>query len=447
MEQREMNRALDERLDEEIDGLLLGLRQTRTDLFASAQVAREFARLAAEESPRMSNAARMNGVNRMQRLAAHKRAARRRNPFAAFKLVPRWAQIAVVALAVVLAANGVSSAAADALPGSLWYPFKRLTEGGHLILQNTNGQRTALWMNLASTRLDEVQRLLNNGARVDPLALDAVDDSILRALTELAGTRGDERVALLQQLTALAVRQQQVVWQMAEYAPPEERARFEQTAKLLQGVAEYAASPGAATGVDGTNPLQFLTPTITPTSTLTPAPTGTPLPTATPLPTSTAAPTLIPTIVIGNLNNNAENGNDNGAVGVGNGNDNSDNDNGNDNNGNDNDNANDNGSDNGNDNDNDDDNGNGNENENDNDNENDNGDDGNGNDNGNDDGNDNNDEDDNSGPGNGNDNDGDEDNSGNDNGDEDDNSGKGNGGGGDNDDEDNSGKGNGGGDD
>lgn len=409
MAHREENRQRDDVLDLRISKLVAGGAGNEGNSTPAEQVAREWARLATEESPRMSSAATAAGLNALRQRAAGKRAARRPNPLAFFASVPRWAQIAAVAIVVVLIANGVSNAAANSLPGSALYPFKRFTEGGQLLLQNTNAQRAQLWMNFANTRLDEVQRLLNTGALVDPASLDAVDDSILQALAEIAGTPRDQRVVLLQQLTQLAVRQQQIIDQLATNATPGERVRLEQTAKLLAGVAGFAQSPDA---LEGAAPFQFLTPTAAPTTTPTLTPTLTPQPTNTVAPTSTPQPTPLPTIIPAVQSTN-ENANDNA-----NGNVNS--------NENENSNSNDNGSSNDQDN----------SNSNNNDNSNDNGGNGNNNDNGGDD------------HGNGNDNGGDDHGGGNDNSDDnsgsgnnnEDNSGSGNSG------EDNSGSGNGGGD-
>src|SRR4029077_4404053 len=124
------------------------------------------------------------------------------------------------------------------------YPFKRFTEGGELLLQNTNADRARLWLDLANRRLDELQKLLAAHQTVDPSALDAVDESIMRALSEIAGTKGSERVELLQKLTQLATRQQLIVDALAANASPTERARLEQTSKLLSGIASYVQSGG-----------------------------------------------------------------------------------------------------------------------------------------------------------------------------------------------------------
>lgn len=294
MESREQGRAQDDALDARIDQLHTGQPEAPGRLPAEERVAHEFARLSAEESPRLSTAARNRGLAALRERAALKRQAVRPGPLIFLRRVPRWAQMAVVALIVVLLANGVTSAAADSLPGSFWYPFKRITEGGQLFFQNSNAQRARVWMSLANTRLDEAQRLLRSGKQVDPSMLDAVDESILRALSELAGTRGDERVELLKTLTQLAIRQQQVLRQMATNAPPEQRARLEQSANFLQGVANYASSD-AAIGPE-LDPLRFLTPpaTASPAASPTPASTATMKPSRTPTPEPSEMPSASP---------------------------------------------------------------------------------------------------------------------------------------------------------
>ncbi len=269
MEQREQNRAADDRLDAQIERLLAGKPRLNEPLSGGERVAREFARLAAEEAPRLSQAARSQGLEALHRRASAERARARPNFFAWLGRVPHWAQLAAVALIVVVIANGVSSAAADSLPGSPLYPFKRLNEGGQLLLSNSNAQRAQMWMNLANKRLDEVQRLLLEGSSVDPSALDAVDESILQSLTEIARTRGRERVELLKQLTQLAIRQQLLVDQMAQSADEQARQRFIQTARLLGNVASFAQSDAASS--TEFDPRELFAPSAAPSASPTPA--------------------------------------------------------------------------------------------------------------------------------------------------------------------------------
>src|SRR4029079_1568756 len=115
MENREENRARDERLDSQIHELLSRHNVEQERATRVEQVVREFARLAAEESPRMSNAARADGLHMLRMRAAPKPSLGRLNPIAFLSTVPRWAQIGVVALLVVLAANGIGAVAADSL--------------------------------------------------------------------------------------------------------------------------------------------------------------------------------------------------------------------------------------------------------------------------------------------------------------------------------------------
>jgi len=291
MENRERERARDEELDARIDRILKGKPETKESESASENVARALARLAAEESPRLAAASRARGLNELRAQATLKHKPRRSSSFAKLAFVPRWAQIAAVAIIVVALANSVSTVAADSLPGSWWYLFKRIGEGGQLLLQNTHGQRAQLWMNLANTRLDEVQRLIASGARVNPAILDAVDESIMHALSEIAGTRGSERVELLKQLTQLAIRQQEVVDTLAHNASPEDRARLEQTARFLKDVAVYSASDAAVES--DSSPLQFLTPSVTPPQSSTVAPTPTATLTRTATPTETPSPSAL----------------------------------------------------------------------------------------------------------------------------------------------------------
>lgn len=289
-----MSEGQDERLDREIDRILSGDADAESQAWGvSGRVAREFARLVTEESPRLTPGGRARGWARLQAAAAVKR---RRQPLAWIGRVPRWAQMVAVAVLVVLLANGVSAVAADSLPGSPLYAFKRFGEGGQLLLQSTNADRARLWMNLANRRLDEIARLAARGGRVESTAFDAVDESILRALSEIAGTRGSDRVALLQELTLLAVRQQQILDSLALTAAPDQRPRYEQTAKLLAGVASFATSAQTGKPDEDLPPFGLKTPSPTPARTEVTPVTPSPAPTATSVPEAANEQADVPTV-------------------------------------------------------------------------------------------------------------------------------------------------------
>ncbi len=285
-----MDNTFDDQLDRKITELLSGeSAEEMSDADADTRemapaegyepLAAEITRVFMEESPRLAPSIQARQLAQLRARAAQKRRATASGSRWDFSwllhAMPRWAQVAAVAIVVVLLANGITVASASSLPGSPLYPVKRLAEQSNLFLAPTAGERARVWMNLASIRLDEAQRVLAAGQRVDPALLDAVDQSIFNALAEIAGTRGAERVDLLKQITQLSIRQQQVLDGLAPKAPPTDRARFEQTSRLLGGVATLA-------GAAESNPSLPLAPT--------PPPTATGTPTATPTNTSTVPP-------------------------------------------------------------------------------------------------------------------------------------------------------------
>ncbi|MGB8648739.1 MAG: DUF5667 domain-containing protein [Anaerolineae bacterium] len=250
-----------------------------------APLADEIVRVFMEESPRMAPAVQSRQLAALRARAAEKRAERKPSRWGWLAPVPRWAQVAAIALVVVLLANGISVASASSLPGSPLYPVKRLTEQSNVLMSPTAGDRARLWMSLASRRLDEAQYLVSHGQRVDDATLDAIDESIARTLGEIASTHGTERLTLLKMLVELAVRQQGILDGMAaQAAEPADRARLEQSARFLEGV-------GSLAGDAQNSPA---TPLIMPTSTLTSSPTATSTSTATRTVTATAEPTDAP---------------------------------------------------------------------------------------------------------------------------------------------------------
>jgi hypothetical protein len=256
------------------------------------RLASEISRVLTEESPRLTTAAESRHLAQLRARAKAKRG----GPSLSFRWLlhaaPRWAQVAAVAVVVVLLANGITVASASSLPGSPLYPVKRLAEQSNVFFTPTAGERALIWMDLASRRLDEVQRVLAIQPRVDPKALDDIDESILHALTEIAATRGPERIALLKQIIQLSLREQNVLDDLAQEASSDDRTRFQQSAQLLEDVAHIADS--AQTNL--VLPTNTLTATGTETGTATA--TGSPTETGTPTDTMTSTPvppTVTPT--------------------------------------------------------------------------------------------------------------------------------------------------------
>ena len=287
-----MNDQLDELLDRNIDALLEGSdRWDDSPSNSLESLAYELLRVAAEDTPRLSAVSRSRGLVQLRASAAKKRRNSRPNALWFLFTVPHWAQAAAAVIILGIALTGVTRASADALPGAPLYGVKRFTEGSQLLIESSPGERARLSLDFANRRLDELQRVIANKQSVDPAALDAIDESILRALNEIIATKGAERVTLLQAVTDLATRQQQIVDTFGARAEPDERPRFAQTSKLLAGVASIATAaqsngavgPEIVPSVSEPNtPTSAPTVSDTPTRTLTPMPTDTPTLTTSP---------------------------------------------------------------------------------------------------------------------------------------------------------------------
>ncbi len=262
-----------EQLDAWIDQLLAG-EPVESDA-DEKQIARAWSELSAQESPRLSNVARAREWKRLDTHLRGNTPPRKHHGFAWWLRVPRWAQIATIALVVVLVLNGINSVAANSLPGSFLYPFKRLGESGELLARLSPAERARLQMNFANRRLDEVQALLQRNERVDPAILDAIDESILAALSETINTRGVERAQLLQALAQLTRRQEEILRALAANASPAERERFLSSAQFLRGIADFAIS-AEASGDASPNELPTRVPSGSPSRTPTFVPTVTP---------------------------------------------------------------------------------------------------------------------------------------------------------------------------
>ncbi|MGE5139893.1 MAG: DUF5667 domain-containing protein [Rudaea sp.] len=232
-------KALDDRADEAITRVLAG-EPPPDDGYG--QLAAELSRVMLEESPRLSPAVQ---ARHLALLRARARPAKEagppsfRWPVGAFA---RLVQATAGAIVVVLIASGISTASGSSLPGSALYPIKRLSEQGSVLIAPSAGARARMWMNLASIRLDEAQRLASRQEPVDPALLNSIEESLLRALAETAGTQGSERVAMLDQITLLAMRQETVLDELAMRAGGNEREQFTETARALDGVAALASA-------------------------------------------------------------------------------------------------------------------------------------------------------------------------------------------------------------
>lgn len=257
----------------------------------------EISRVFLEESPRISTLAQSRHLAELKMRAGSKRSESRFKNGWFLRWAPRALQIAALAVILVFIANGITVVSASSLPGSPLYSVKRWTEQSEVIFAPTAGGRARIWMALAGRRLDEVQRLLEIQPQVASESLDDIDESILQALTETAGTRGQERIELLEQLIKLAFREQTVLDELAPKASSDDRARLQQTSHLMSDVANIASSAQSNLGVPMLVPSTTSTKTASSTATESPTATGTYTltPTSTPEAPITVAPSVTPT--------------------------------------------------------------------------------------------------------------------------------------------------------
>ncbi len=300
----------DERLDQAIERTITGETPLPTDadpaMESYERLAAELSRTFTEESPRLSPAVQSRQLAALSMLSRSPQRARRSWNWGTFV---RWAQVAAIAIVVVVLVNGLTIASANTLPGSPLYPFKRLAEQSNLFFTPSADQRARAWMSLANVRLDEAQRLVASGQSVDPEILGAIEASLRNALRETTDASGSERLILLEQITDLAVRQQNVLDALAGRAAPADRKRLEQAARDLDDVATLAgeaqATPSSSTATPTLTVMPSATPLASPTTLLAPSafvPAPTPLfdmpqtatPTATTRPPGVNSPTAQP---------------------------------------------------------------------------------------------------------------------------------------------------------
>ncbi len=226
--------------------------------------------------------------------------------------LPKWrmaygALAAVVA--VVLLLTTVLVGAANALPGSLFYPVKLITEDAWLWVAPAHDE-PELHLRFAQRRLEEYQKLAEQGVYDDSL-LDAMVAHVDAALTGIEELPPPVALALLDQAEEVVAEQRQVLSGMLADLPAESRASLDRflvtTAAQLtrmqalrQALLPYATATVPVlqltlTPTDTPEPGEILPGTFTPTPTSTET-SGGPLPAEPTLtvPTETSTPSATP---------------------------------------------------------------------------------------------------------------------------------------------------------
>lgn len=224
-----MNRSLEDILDQAVDRLLAG--ETVEDCLAAyPDVARELEPLlrtaqavakAAAVEPRPGFVAEAR--YRMRHTMSQPRGRRR---WPSLSLGRRWALL-VGAVLLLLVTSGMIPASANALPDEPLYPIKRAQEQVVNLWFRDDAALAGRRLDLAGHRLEEMECLSRRGRRIPPF--------LVRDLTEetnLAEQHMERqlalRVDLAQRLLQMSTRQQAVLEQLAEGAPPEAEEDIQQ---------------------------------------------------------------------------------------------------------------------------------------------------------------------------------------------------------------------------
>lgn len=181
-----------------------------------------------------------------------------------------WQLVAACLVVIFMTGATTAWASADSLPGEPLYPIKRLVEAARL---SVSTDKEALRLELAATRMDEFEALLEQQDRIDAQLLVEAEDNLNRA------ARVSDR-QLLQQVQSLSRRQLLLIEQAQAIQPDNSRLTGLQIAAMAR--LEPTPEPEAM-------PSQQPTATLKPSSTRLPTvePTGALQPTAKP----TIAPT------------------------------------------------------------------------------------------------------------------------------------------------------------
>ena len=256
-------------------------------------------RLQAARSLQASPGFKATSVHRLQTLAYARPAARRgvlglpaffsalsgSRPLRPAQARPRFAPIlaALLLVALILSSVGVVAASAQALPGDLLYPVKRVQETVQLTFSPDEASRAGLYLEFATRRIDEALSLLqqNRAGSLDQ-ALSDYNDQIQSELQLLANTGSlspAQQSDLANRLALEISNHETSLAALARQAPDSVQANL---------ATALAASKQAHTQAIqiiqnlGTNPPNLIFPSSTPT------------PTPTQLPPTKAPPSILP---------------------------------------------------------------------------------------------------------------------------------------------------------
>lgn len=189
--------------------------------------------LVLEATPRLEPAPKFKSVARMRLMQ------KARLPLPVVKRKVRPSRMLMrgvaVSLAFLLILSGVAAASTNSMPDSFLYPLKRAIERVRLVTASTNKSRALAHLSFAEERLEEARKMVR--VRKTELAqrtLRDMNQETEEAYRSLQKTSGKDKEALLTKLVSLSERQQTVLKNVIEQAPPEARAALEHALEVSQ---------------------------------------------------------------------------------------------------------------------------------------------------------------------------------------------------------------------
>lgn len=140
---------------------------------------------------------------------------------------------------------GMAAAAQDALPGEALYPIKRGIEEAQLSVQSDADSRGRTYLEQASSRLEEAERLVDDDA--SPVAVaDTVDSFVVQAVAGadllLAAFKDERAPEDVQDLREFAADATTKLKELADAAPSDIQDELARAAVVLQRIDEQAAA-------------------------------------------------------------------------------------------------------------------------------------------------------------------------------------------------------------
>ena len=167
-----------------------------------------------------------------------------------------WAPaLAGILLALMLALAGVGGtvyAAQDSLPNDILYPVKTFSETVQLTLETDTEDRLTLYTRFAKRRLEEIQRLMEEGENIPARALARLASDTDHMLEEAARVENENRQRTFEEIQVHLQEQFQTLNQMDEQSPAD-RGLTQAQAKTQEQLQQVREEINASeTGPKGT---------------------------------------------------------------------------------------------------------------------------------------------------------------------------------------------------